>query len=216
MPAKLEEALRELGVSPVQHAEGVMTLDDFKRVARQLSEAEQWIQMIPLAGLLARAFRKRDLDGLENLQPDEVASGFEAFSSAATAMVETRLRKLKDQKQKLRDLPSDDSKFGGQLEGGNVEDFHRGLADRLGNSSFHMMCLLSFEMYGAQDTHTRSSRRAWKTSTATRALGATWNSRPQTTISRLHRKESSRSRRIQRNARKKTRKTRIGRRLCGT
>lgn len=136
VPAKLEEALRELGVSPVQHAEGVMTLDDFKRVARQPSEAEQWIQMIPLAGLLARAFRKRDLDGLENLQPDEVASGFEAFSSAATTMVETRLRKLKDQKQKLRDLPSDDSKFGGQLEGGNVEDFHRGLADRLGNSSF--------------------------------------------------------------------------------
>jgi len=132
VPAKLEEALRELGVSPVQHAEGVMTLDDFKRVARQPSEAEQWIQMIPLAGLLARAFRKRDLDGLENLQPDEVTAGFEVFTHAVAGMVENRLRKLKDQKEKLRDLPSDETKFGGKLEGGDVEDFHRGIADRLG------------------------------------------------------------------------------------
>ena len=92
--------------------------------------------MIPLAGLLARALRKSDLDGLENLQSDEVALGFEAFSSAATTMVETRLLKLKDQKQKLRDLPSDDSKFDGQLEGGNVDDFYRGLAERLGNKLF--------------------------------------------------------------------------------
>jgi hypothetical protein len=47
-------------------------------------------------------------------------------------MVESRLQKLKDQKEKLRDLPSDETKFGGKLEGGDVEDFHRGIADRLG------------------------------------------------------------------------------------
>ena len=131
-PARLPAALRELG-SHEDHPQGdPLTLDDFKRVARQPSEAEQWIQMIPLAALLARAFRKTDLDGLENLQPAEVTAGFEVFSHAVAGMVENRLRKLKDQKEKLRDLPSDDTKFGGKLEGGDVEDFHRGIADRLG------------------------------------------------------------------------------------
>jgi len=140
-PASLPAALRELGShEDPQQPVDFMTLDDLKRIARQPSEAEQWIQMIPLAGLLARAFAKTDLDGLENLQPGEVTAGFEVFSRAVTGMVQTRLRKLKDQKEKLRDLPSDETKFGGKLEGGDVEDFHRGIADRLGAPLLFLAC----------------------------------------------------------------------------
>ena len=140
-PASLPAALRELGSrEDPQQPVDFMTLDDLKRVARQPSEAEQWIQMIPLAGLLARAFAKTDLDGLENLQPGEVTAGFEVFSHAVAGMVENRLLKLKDQKEKLRDLPSDETKFGGKLEGGDVEDFHRGIADRLGAPLLFLAC----------------------------------------------------------------------------
>ena len=48
--------------------------------------------------------------------------------------MERRLVKLKDQKAKLDDLKVTDggSKFCGVLEGGNVDDFHSGLSDRLG------------------------------------------------------------------------------------
>jgi hypothetical protein len=141
-PAMLPAALRELGSHEDPQQRDPMTLDDFKRVARQPSEAEQWIQMIPLAGLLARAFAKTDLDGLEKLQPGEVNVGFEVFSHAVAGMVESRLRKLKDQKERLRDLPSDETKFGGKLEGGDVEDFHRGIADRLGAPSLFFGLLI--------------------------------------------------------------------------
>jgi len=133
-PENLPEALLDLDVAhhvPTTH--DPLTLDDFKRIARQPSEAEQWIQMVPLAGLMARAFGKKDLDGLEALQPGDMSSGLLAFSEGVRKTIEGRLQKLKHQKAKLRDLPSGESKFGGLLEGGSVDDFHHGLSDRLGN-----------------------------------------------------------------------------------
>ena len=132
-PKSLLKALLDLDVDHQGPcAQDQLTLDDFKRIARQPSEAEQWIQMVPLAGLMARALGKRDLDGLENLQPGEMSSGLLAFSEGVKTTIEERLQKLKDQRAKLRDIPGGESKFGGLLEGGSVDDFHHGLSDRLG------------------------------------------------------------------------------------
>jgi len=133
-PKSLLKALLDLDVDHQgPSAQDQLTLDDFKRIARQPSEAEQWIQMVPLAGLMARALGKKDLDGLETLQPGDMSSGLLAFSEGVRKTMEGRLQKLKHQKAKLRDLPSGESKFGGLLEGGSVDDFHHGLSDRLGN-----------------------------------------------------------------------------------
>jgi len=138
---KLRDALRELGVAHGeqggQPAEAGYSLDDFKRIARQPSETELWMQMMPMASMLARSFRKMTLKELEAISKDEVSAGFQAFAACVKAMFEQRLEKLMNQTKKLQNLPSsndNDSKFGGVLEGGDVGDFHRGLADRLGES----------------------------------------------------------------------------------
>ena len=132
--SQLQSALRELGVQDSPSTEPV-DLDEFKRIARRPSDAEQWLQMMPLASLLARCLGRMDLDGLETLQPGELNIGIRVFSQGIKTMLESRLNTLKDQRAKFRCLPSDDSKFGGKLEGGNVKDFHNGLADRLGEFS---------------------------------------------------------------------------------
>ena len=128
----LEKALAGLGVSVESGAGGDLDLEDFKRVARSPSEAEQFFQMIPLAGLLARSLRKSDLAGLEGLTDEEVLTGLQAFNESVRRVVGERLRKLKGQLANLRAVDHGNSKFGGQLEGGTVDDFHHVLADRLG------------------------------------------------------------------------------------
>jgi len=134
-PEHLPAALKELQVTCQDPSStDPLTLDDFKRIARQPNEAEQWFQMVPLAGMMARAFGKKDLNGLEELSRDQMTSGLQVFYRGVEATMERRLVKLKDQKAKLDDLKVTDggSKFGGVLEGGNVDDFHSGLSDRLG------------------------------------------------------------------------------------
>jgi len=135
---KLRDALRELGV--VRGAQGGQrwySLDDFKQIARQPSETELWMQMIPMASLLACSFGKMTLEELKDISKDGVSAGFLAFSECVKAMFEQRLMKLKNLKEKA--LPSDDSKFGGVLAGGTVDDFHSGLADRLGGLYKHIL-----------------------------------------------------------------------------
>ena len=126
----LKNALAGLGVSV--ESGGDLGLEEFKRVARSPSEAEQFFQMMPLAGLLARSLRKSDLVGLEGLTDDEVRTGLQAFNESVRRVVGERLRKLKGQLANLRAVDHGNSKFGGQLEGGTVDDFHHGIADRLG------------------------------------------------------------------------------------
>ncbi len=109
--------------------------DELKRILLQPSEAEEWIQMMPLASLLARSLGVTSLDGLEHLQDDEVHGGLRVFSDCVTILLQRKLLKLKIQNKKMQDLPSGESKFGGKLEGGTVEDFHHGLTDRLGKFS---------------------------------------------------------------------------------
>jgi hypothetical protein len=109
-------------------------VSDQNEKGTEANEAEQFFQMIPLAGLLARSLRKSDLAGLEGLTDEEVLTGLQAFNESVRRVVGERLRKLKGQLANLRavDQASGNSKFGGQLEGGTVDDFHHGLADRLG------------------------------------------------------------------------------------
>jgi hypothetical protein len=132
----LMKALAELGVTleSDEKITGVTDSEAFMRIVRSPREAEQFFQMMPLAGLLARSLGKTDLDGLGSLGKDDVSAGLQVFSQSVASMVRERLRKLKDQLEKLRavDQASGNSKFGGQLEGGTVNDFHDGLADRLG------------------------------------------------------------------------------------
>ena len=96
--------------------------------------------MMPLAGLLARSLGETHLKGLGSLGEEHVSAGLQVFSQSVESMVRERLRRLKDQLAKLRAV-SGNSKFGGQLEGGSVDDFHRGIADRLGE---HMCALLCY------------------------------------------------------------------------
>jgi len=111
-------------------------LDEFKRVARQPSEAEQWLQMIPFASLLSRCLGTTALDELENFQEGQWIPGLRVFFQGVQALLQQRLRKLKDQNKKLRLVQGDDeTKFGGVLEGGSVDDFHHGLSDRLGKNA---------------------------------------------------------------------------------
>jgi len=130
---RLKAALEDLGASanmPLETLE--VSLDDFKRIARQPSEAELWIQMmLPMAGLLAHCLGQRDLDGLQHLGKGEIQAGLQLFYQGVEAMAGKGLGKLKEQKEKLQAV-NGNSKFGDVLEGGTVEDFHRGLADRLG------------------------------------------------------------------------------------
>jgi len=131
---KLQAALQELCIqgSPAGSTEWV-DLDEFKRIARQPNEAEQWFQMIPFASLLSRSLGKATLEGLENLQQDQLILGLQVFSRGVQVLLEQRLEKLKDQKKKLQFVQGDhETKFGGVLEGGSVDDFHHGLSDRLG------------------------------------------------------------------------------------
>ena len=130
---KLQAALQELCIqgSPAGSTEWV-DLDEFKRIARQPNEAEQWFQMIPFASLLAFSLSIKTLDKLEGLQQGYIILGLQAFSQGVQAVLERRLKKLKDQKAKLEVVPDGESKFGGFLEGGNVDDFYHGLSDRLG------------------------------------------------------------------------------------
>jgi len=132
---KLIDALKELGIAleepGPEHAED---LEDFKRIARQPSDTELWMQTMPMANILARSFRNLNLKQLEKISEEEVLAGFQVFSDTVKEMFKLRLTKLRKQKEKLQALPSDDSKFGGYLEGGNVDEFHRGIAERLGES----------------------------------------------------------------------------------
>jgi hypothetical protein len=134
LPAgKLRAALEELGAPQETPNSAPVDLDEFKRIARQPNEAEQWFQMIPFASLLSRSLGKATLDELENLQQGQMISRLQVFSQGVKAILEARLEKLKNQRRKFRVLPHGDGKFGGQLDGGDVDDFHRGLSDRLGN-----------------------------------------------------------------------------------
>ena len=139
-PEHLPAALKELQVTCQDPSStDPLTLDDFKRIARQPNEAEQWFQMVPLAGMMARAFGKKELSGLEELSKDQMTSGLQVFYQGIKAIMERRLVKLKGQKAKL--ATDGGSKFGGVLEGGNVDDFHSGLSDQLGkNSIFCSVC----------------------------------------------------------------------------
>jgi hypothetical protein len=174
--AKLQAALQELGIHPAGSTERVDP-DEFKRMARQPNEAEQWFQMIPFASLLSRSLSKTTLGDLENLQTGEIALGLQVFSQGVQVILEQRLNKLKklmNEEKKFQNLHGDNvSKFGGVLEGGSVEDFHHGLSDRLGNrgcSRWYLAVFLAWlRMIRAQDTRIPRSRRACATSTARRA-----------------------------------------------
>ena len=133
---KLQAALRELGVQESPASAERVELDEFKRIARQPNSAEQWFKMIPFASLLSRSLGKTTLDDLKDLQWDELARGLKLFNEGVQVMLKQRLeklRKLMNEETKFQNLRRDDqTKFGGVLEGGNVDDFHKGLSDRLG------------------------------------------------------------------------------------
>jgi len=133
---KLQAALRELGAPQEAPSSAPVDLDEFKRIARQPNEAEQWFQMIPFASLLSRSLGTTTLDGLKNLQVGELALGLQVFYEGVQVMLKRRLeklRKLMNEERKFQNLRGDDqTKFGGVLEGGNVDHFHKGLSDRLG------------------------------------------------------------------------------------
>jgi len=134
-PEKLPDALKDLCVTGQDlSSKEPFTLDDFKRIARQPNEAEQWFQMIPFASLLSSTVGKTTLDEIEKLGTGEVDLGLQAFLRRLQVMVKERLEKLKDQLAKLGKVEVSDggSKFGGVLEGGKVDDFHHGLSNRLG------------------------------------------------------------------------------------
>jgi hypothetical protein len=111
-------------------------LDEFKRIARQLNNAEQWLQMIPFASLLSRSLGKTTLEDLKNLQMGELAQGLKVFYEGVQVMLERRLENLKKLMNKEKELHNlhgnDQTKFCGVLEGGSVDNFHNGLSDRLG------------------------------------------------------------------------------------
>jgi len=137
LPAgKLRAALGELGAPQETPNSAPVDLDEFKRIARQPNEAEQWFQMIPFASLLSRSLGTTTLDGLKNLQMGELTLGLQVFYEGVQVMLERRLEKLKklmNQEKELHAVHGDDqTKFGGVLGGGTVKDFHHGLSDRLG------------------------------------------------------------------------------------
>ena len=134
---KLQAALLELDARPTPPASTEsVELDEFKRIARQPNKAEQWFQMIPFASLLSRSLGTITLDDLKNLQAGELVLGLKLFYEGVQVMLQQRLeklRKLMDQEKELQNLHGNDqTKFGGVLEGGSVDDFHHGLSDRLG------------------------------------------------------------------------------------
>jgi len=97
-PEHLPTALKELQVTCQDlSSNDPLTLDDFKRIARQPNEAEQWFQMVPLAGMMARAFGKKDLNGLKQLPKDQMTSGLQVFYRGVEAIMDRRLAGLKDQ-----------------------------------------------------------------------------------------------------------------------
>lgn len=184
---KLEQALEDLGITKPNFVDfsqsrrttwrqlpSVATwcgspikfdFDDFKLIARQPNEAEQWIQMIPLAGLLARCLRKEDMEGLEMLNDEEIDYGMGLFYRCATKLVKERLHLMKSVREKMTSLTTSNSKFGTagfKLQGGSVDDFHKGLAERMGVPLIFLLSVLwnrSHVPPPAQDIHTLTLRR---------------------------------------------------------
>ena len=135
-PERLKAALLDLDV-PCQEPslKNLLTLDDFKRIARQPSEAEQWIQMVPLAGLMARCFGAQDIDDVVVLS--ELSKGLDLFRVLVETMINDKLTKLREQYQKMKGMSDDPGnlKFGTgrhKIKGGHADHVYGGLQDRVG------------------------------------------------------------------------------------
>jgi len=141
-PEKLPAALLDLDVRCQEPGlNGPLTLDDFKRIARQLNEAEQWIQMVQLSSLLARSIKITTLDGLKLISDPEISRGLDLFSLCAKKLFIKRMTRFREQEAKLQVLKTvpGNTKFGTcgyTMKGGNVDDFFKGLPERIGKLSY--------------------------------------------------------------------------------
>jgi len=75
-------------------------LDEFKRVARSPSEAEQWAQNMPLAGLLAHSLKSVGLKDLAELTEEQIDC-----SDCLVRLVKDKIQLLK-QATNDRDRPT--------------------------------------------------------------------------------------------------------------
>ena len=98
-PEKLQAALQELGIHPAGSTERA-DLDEFKRMARSPSEAEQWAQNMPLAGLLAHSLSGRansaGLKDLALLTEEEIESRVGVFRDCLVRLVKDKIQLLKE------------------------------------------------------------------------------------------------------------------------
>ena len=92
---KLQAALQELGIRPTGSATSGVDLDEFKRVARSPSEAEQWAQNMPLAGLLAHSLKSVGLKDLAELTEEQIDCRVGIFHECLVRLVKDKIRLLK-------------------------------------------------------------------------------------------------------------------------
>jgi len=145
---KLEEALKALDISAEDTKDAMkeldvdlsggtdkLSLEAFVRIARRPSEVEQWIQMMPLAAILARSLRRTAMDELEQLQEHEIRDGLALFFQAVTQLFHKRLGELRSHRKEEESIKAGNAKYGTsgyKMVGGSVEDFHKGLEERMG------------------------------------------------------------------------------------
>ena len=160
----MEEVVRELDKSDGDESGAVenLSLETFMRIVRRPSEVEQWIQLMPLAALLARSLEltcsKTSMDGLEQLQETEISSSFGLFFQVVTQLFRKRIEKLKCHKQQEVSIKGN-PKYGTsgyKMVGGTVEDFHKGLGERMGRLDFVLLFDVAVNGSFAQVIRTRT------------------------------------------------------------
>mmetsp|Transcript_40002 Transcript_40002/g.107044 ORF Transcript_40002/g.107044 Transcript_40002/m.107044 type:complete len:189 (+) Transcript_40002:270-836(+) len=118
---------------------GRINLDDFHRLVQKPSALEELVSGLPLAGLLCSclSFKMTGRDVLEevsDLTDADISPVITVFSDGVKQLLRELVHDIKDAIHKMNSRQSACSKFNGKLMNvGKLEEFFKGLGDRVGN-----------------------------------------------------------------------------------
>jgi hypothetical protein len=125
--ARLGNAFQDL---ESQFATQGLNIDEFTRLARLPSESEHWIRLLPLESLLSRCLDKFFLRDLEHLSDDDIQTALHLFQDGVEILLKKNIETLRATKDEEFLVAS--KKFGGEMAGGTIQNFHDGLSNRVG------------------------------------------------------------------------------------